>query len=210
MYALQPHPGLLALCGLTAGLAAWTKNEGAVLVIGASLALLALACGRLRMEVTGFLRRRPCRPTGRARCTSSSSWRRRATCSVVALHGWLIRRRTSPVTRRSCNTSGGRVIGLWKLGYRRAVHWDPPNPCALLCPLSRAYRGDAATRRFLPLAIDPRRPTARILCGVSHHPVRPDLASFVLDRAAGAAGLSPASLPDPLRMLAGGDGTRRR
>jgi hypothetical protein len=42
IYARQPHPGLLALSGLTAGLAAWTKNEGAVLLIGASLALLVV------------------------------------------------------------------------------------------------------------------------------------------------------------------------
>jgi hypothetical protein len=45
MYALHPHPGFLALSGLTAGLAAWTKNEGAVLVIGASLALLVVIRG---------------------------------------------------------------------------------------------------------------------------------------------------------------------
>lgn len=46
MYALHPHPGLLALSGLTAGLAAWTKNEGAVLVIGASLGFLVVMWGR--------------------------------------------------------------------------------------------------------------------------------------------------------------------
>ena len=46
MYARHPHPGLLALSGLTAGLAAWTKNEGAVLVIGASVALLVAIRGR--------------------------------------------------------------------------------------------------------------------------------------------------------------------
>ena len=40
------HPGLLVLAGLTAGLGAWTKNEGAVLVVGAgppSCSCLAVA-----------------------------------------------------------------------------------------------------------------------------------------------------------------------
>jgi hypothetical protein len=40
MYTLRAHPGLLALAGLTAGLGAWTKNEGAVLIVGAGLAVL--------------------------------------------------------------------------------------------------------------------------------------------------------------------------
>ena len=46
MYAREAHPGLLVLAGLTAGLAAWTKNEGAVLVIGATVALLVALRGR--------------------------------------------------------------------------------------------------------------------------------------------------------------------
>jgi 4-amino-4-deoxy-L-arabinose transferase-like glycosyltransferase len=45
LFAMQEHPGLLVLAGITAGLAAWTKNEGSVLVVGAAAALL-LAFGR--------------------------------------------------------------------------------------------------------------------------------------------------------------------
>jgi hypothetical protein len=46
MYVIKAHPGLLALAGLTAGLGAWTKNEGAVLVAGAGLALISLLARR--------------------------------------------------------------------------------------------------------------------------------------------------------------------
>ncbi len=42
LYALKDHPGLLGLAGLTAGLGAWTKNEGAVLIVGAGLAIVVL------------------------------------------------------------------------------------------------------------------------------------------------------------------------
>ena len=40
LYVLYKKPGLLALAGLTAGLAAWTKNEGSVIVIAVGLALV--------------------------------------------------------------------------------------------------------------------------------------------------------------------------
>lgn len=47
LYVLKPHPGLLALAGLSAGLGAWTKNEGTVLAVAATAALLlVLARGR--------------------------------------------------------------------------------------------------------------------------------------------------------------------
>lgn len=46
-YAVQRSSGLLVLAGLSAGLAAWTKNEGAVLVIGAA-AGVAVAFARDR------------------------------------------------------------------------------------------------------------------------------------------------------------------
>jgi 4-amino-4-deoxy-L-arabinose transferase-like glycosyltransferase len=39
LYALHHKPGLIALAGLTAGLAAWTKNEGSLYVIATGLAL---------------------------------------------------------------------------------------------------------------------------------------------------------------------------
>lgn len=40
LYMLYKKPGLITLVGLTAGLAAWTKNEGSVIVIATGLALL--------------------------------------------------------------------------------------------------------------------------------------------------------------------------
>ena len=40
LYVLHHKPGLIALAGLTAGLAAWTKNEGSVYVIATGLALM--------------------------------------------------------------------------------------------------------------------------------------------------------------------------
>jgi hypothetical protein len=40
LYVLHKKSGLLVLAGLTAGLAAWTKNEGSVIVIGTALALV--------------------------------------------------------------------------------------------------------------------------------------------------------------------------
>ena len=39
LFVLHQKPGLLALAGLTAGLAAWTKNEGSLFVVAAGLAL---------------------------------------------------------------------------------------------------------------------------------------------------------------------------
>jgi len=39
LYVLHKKPGLMALAGLTAGFAAWTKNEGSVVVIAVALAL---------------------------------------------------------------------------------------------------------------------------------------------------------------------------
>jgi hypothetical protein len=42
LYAIRTQPGLLVLAGLSAGLGAWTKNEGAVLILGSSLAVLYL------------------------------------------------------------------------------------------------------------------------------------------------------------------------
>ncbi len=39
LYVLHRRPGLLVLAGVTAGLAAWTKNEGSVFVIAAALAV---------------------------------------------------------------------------------------------------------------------------------------------------------------------------
>ncbi len=39
LYVLHHKPGLIALAGLTAGLAAWTKNEGSVFVLVTALAL---------------------------------------------------------------------------------------------------------------------------------------------------------------------------
>jgi hypothetical protein len=51
LYSLHRKPGLLVLAGITAGLGAWTKNEGSVFVIAAGLAI-AIA----------FLRERPWRP----------------------------------------------------------------------------------------------------------------------------------------------------
>jgi hypothetical protein len=45
LFAVQERPGLLVLAGITTGLAAWTKNEGSVLVVGASAAVL-FAFGR--------------------------------------------------------------------------------------------------------------------------------------------------------------------
>lgn len=39
-YAVRRKPGLLVLAGITTGLAAWTKNEGAVLVLGATAAVV--------------------------------------------------------------------------------------------------------------------------------------------------------------------------
>lgn len=45
LYALKAHKGLLVLAGLSAGLAAWTKNEGLLFVL-ASLAGLGIACFR--------------------------------------------------------------------------------------------------------------------------------------------------------------------
>jgi Dolichyl-phosphate-mannose-protein mannosyltransferase len=53
LYVLHKKPGLLALAGLTAGLAAWTKNEGSVIVIAAGLAL-----------VIAFIREKPLRILG--------------------------------------------------------------------------------------------------------------------------------------------------
>ena len=40
LFVLHRRPGLIILAGLTAGLAAWTKNEGGVFVIGALVALV--------------------------------------------------------------------------------------------------------------------------------------------------------------------------
>lgn len=42
LYANRGDLGLVALAGVTTGLAAWTKNEGAVLVVGTGAALLVL------------------------------------------------------------------------------------------------------------------------------------------------------------------------
>ncbi len=53
LYVLHKKPGLLALAGLTAGLAAWTKNEGSVIVIAAGLGL-----------VIAFFREKPLRTLG--------------------------------------------------------------------------------------------------------------------------------------------------
>lgn len=41
LFVLHRKPGLLVLAGLTAGLAAWTKNEGSVFVLATGLGLLA-------------------------------------------------------------------------------------------------------------------------------------------------------------------------
>jgi len=54
MCVLNGGAGPLVLAGVTAGLAAWTKNEGSVLVIGAGIAVL-LALGR-RPSLRGILR----------------------------------------------------------------------------------------------------------------------------------------------------------
>jgi 4-amino-4-deoxy-L-arabinose transferase-like glycosyltransferase len=54
LYVLHKKPGLMVLAGLTAGLAAWTKNEGSVIVIAAGLAL-----------VIAFFREKPLRILGR-------------------------------------------------------------------------------------------------------------------------------------------------
>ncbi len=40
LFAIQRKPALVVLAGFTAGLAAWTKNEGAVFVIGTGIALV--------------------------------------------------------------------------------------------------------------------------------------------------------------------------
>ncbi len=40
LFVLYRKPGLIALAGLTAGLAAWTKNEGSLFVVATGLALL--------------------------------------------------------------------------------------------------------------------------------------------------------------------------
>ena len=53
LYVLHKKPGLIALAGLTAGLAAWTKNEGSVIVIATGLAL-----------VIAFFREKPLRILG--------------------------------------------------------------------------------------------------------------------------------------------------
>ncbi len=45
LYVRERKPGLLALAGLSAGLAAWTKNEGSLFVIAASVAVV-VAVGR--------------------------------------------------------------------------------------------------------------------------------------------------------------------
>lgn len=50
LYVIHKKPGLLVLAGLTAGLAAWTKNEGSVFVIAAALGL-----------ILAFVRQRPWR-----------------------------------------------------------------------------------------------------------------------------------------------------
>lgn len=47
LYHSQGKAGLLVLAGITAGLAAWTKNEGAVVVLGASVASIVI-CLRQR------------------------------------------------------------------------------------------------------------------------------------------------------------------
>ena len=46
LYVQKEHPGLLALAGLTAGLGAWTKNEGAILLVGTGLAIVILFAPR--------------------------------------------------------------------------------------------------------------------------------------------------------------------
>ena len=53
LFVLHKKPGLIALAGMTAGLAAWTKNEGSVIVIATALAL-AIA----------FIREKPLRILG--------------------------------------------------------------------------------------------------------------------------------------------------
>jgi hypothetical protein len=50
LYVIHRKPGLLVLAGITAGLAAWVKNEGSVFVIAAAVAL-----------VVAFLREKPWR-----------------------------------------------------------------------------------------------------------------------------------------------------
>jgi len=46
MQALRPQRGLLALAGICAGLGAWTKNEGAVLVVAATAAVVLVLARR--------------------------------------------------------------------------------------------------------------------------------------------------------------------
>ena len=50
MFVREQKPGLAALSGITAGLAAWTKNEGGVVVLGASVVLLMVCIPRRRWQ----------------------------------------------------------------------------------------------------------------------------------------------------------------
>jgi len=56
LYVVEAQPGLLRLAGLSAGLAAWTKNEGSVFVLATALSLLlAFFRHQPRRALLGYL-----------------------------------------------------------------------------------------------------------------------------------------------------------
>ncbi len=52
LYVLHGRPGLLVLAGLSAGFAAWTKNEGSLFVIAALAAVVVATAGTHRVRAT--------------------------------------------------------------------------------------------------------------------------------------------------------------
>jgi hypothetical protein len=54
LYVVRRNPGLMILAGFTAGLAAWTKNEGSVLVIGTAAAVILWLAPRHRGALLRF------------------------------------------------------------------------------------------------------------------------------------------------------------
>ena len=64
LYVLYRKPGLLTLAGLTAGLAAWMKNEGSVFVIATAAAVAIALSSAKAVASVDLVRGWTCRPDG--------------------------------------------------------------------------------------------------------------------------------------------------
>ncbi len=169
LYILYRKSGLLILAGLTAGLAAWMKNEGSVFVIATAVGARNIASSAKAVADPDLVRAWTCPPDG--------------ICAVFQVLPGSAKRcakqRTSTLTRTDRGTIPSprnhpvlcrTIANLWRVDTPSTAHRHYRDFVGIFDTRSRATAQRARSNGH-GLERDARHPNARILWGLPDHTV---------------------------------------